>query len=248
MKAQKYFLPFLLILILMSSFAITSPALAASACGTKLIVAKGDTLAIIAARCVTTVSALQLANPEIGSGNLIYPGQVLQLPGAMITGSNGYNTYIVAHGDTLKSLAVRFAITLENLAKLNPGISNINLIYEGQRLSVPGSGTSQTPPPAVSGNVYIVQSGDTLKIISARFNTTLEAILKVNPQISNQNLIYVGQVINLPSGTNSYFVQSGDTLNIIAARFGTTLAKLLTLNPVITNPNIIFVGQMIIIR
>ncbi len=73
----------------------------------------------------------------------------------------------------------------------------------------------------------------------------MDAILKVNPQIYNPNLIYAGQVINLPAGLSTYVVQRGDTLKIIAARFGTSLESLLALNPQIYNPNLIYVGQVI---
>jgi LysM repeat protein len=130
------------------------------------------------------------------------------------------------------------------LLSLNQGITNVNLIYEGQRMVVPSGRAVPVPPPA-PGQVYIIQRGDTLRKIAARFNTSVEAILKVNPQISNANLIYAGQAINLPAGLSTYVVQRGDTLRIIASRFGTSVESLLALNPQITNPNLIYAGQVI---
>ena len=236
---SKKSLQFLLLLaVLLSSFAATPSAFAASSCGTSVTVVSGDTLYKIATRCGTTVSALQLAN-LLGSSTTIYPGQVLYLPGALLYGSSGYDTYIVARGETLKSLATRFATSVDALLKLNPSITNANLIYEGQRLTVPAAGTV-TP-----GQSYTVQSGDTLRKIADKFGTTVDAILKVNPQITNANLIYVGQVITIPAGMTKYVVQKGDTLRIIAARFGTTVDNLLALNPEIKDPNLIYVGQVI---
>jgi peptidoglycan DL-endopeptidase LytE len=213
-------------------------------------VVSGDTLRKIADRCGTSVAALRLANPEIGWGNLIYPGQVLLLPGTILYGENGYDTYIAARGDTLRSLANRFGTTVGILLSLNRSISNANLIYEGQRLVVPsGRGVPVPPPPTnpppTSGQLYYARSGDTLRKIAARFNTTVDAILKVNPQITNPNLIWVGQAISIPAGVSSYTVQRGDTLRIIASRFGTTVDSLLTLNQNIKNPNLIYVGQVI---
>ena len=70
-------------------------------------------------------------------------------------------------------------------------------------------------------------------------------ILLVNPQITDANLIYVGQVISLPASASYYTVQSGDTLKKIAARFGTTLDALIALNPQIIDINKIYVGQVI---
>jgi len=244
MNAKKILQSFILLATLLAMFATTSSAYAAG-CGSSVTVLKGDTLFKIANRCGTTVSALRRANPEIGSGSLIYPGQVLQLPGTILGTDGGYFIYIVARGDTLKGLATRFDTTVDALLAGNPEIKNANLIYEGQRLTVYVSQTPPPPPPPPpSGQAYYVQKGDTLRIIAAKFNTTVDAILKVN-NIANPNLIYVGQAIKLPAGVSSYIVQRGDTLKIIANRYGTTVEKLLGLNPNITNPNLIYVGQVI---
>lgn len=246
MSTKKFFQLFVLISLLVASFATTTGASAAAySCGTSVTVVKGDTLRKIAERCGTTVYALRRANPEIGSGDLIYPNQVLLLPGAILYGNSGYDTYIVMRGDTLRSLANRFGTSIDVLVSLNKAITNINVIYEGQRLVVPsGSGVPTTPPPA-SGQTYTVRRGDTLRIIAARFNTTVDAILKVNPKITDPNRIYTGQVINLPTGLSTHVVQKGDTLRIIAARYGTSVEALLKLNPKITNANLIYIGQVI---
>ncbi|GAM61380.1 cell wall-associated hydrolases [Vibrio ishigakensis] len=46
--------------------------------------------------------------------------------------------------------------------------------------------------------IYRVVSGDTLANIAASHAVTLEQLLQLNPQISNPNLIFVGQPINIP--------------------------------------------------
>jgi LysM repeat protein len=237
----------LLIAILLASFMTTSSALAWSSCGTSYIVQWGDTLGTIANRCSTTVAALRLANPSMGYW--IYAGQTLWLPGAFIDNGNGYATYTVARGDTLKSLAARYNTTMDVLASLN-GIYNYNLIYEGQRLSVPVVNANPAPAPApqpvpeVAGT-YIVQWGDTIRKIADRMNINVNDLIAVNPQVWNPNLIYVGQVIYLPVSASFYTIQRGDTLKIIAARFGTTLNNLLVLNPQIWNADWIYEGQVI---
>ena len=254
MNTKKLFQLFALLSVLLASFASTSSAFAAPAaagqCGTSVTVVSGDTLRKIADRCGTSVAALRLANPEIGWGSLIYPGQVLLLPGSILYGDNGYDTYLVVRGDTLKSLASRFGTSVDILLSLNKSITNANLIYEGQHLVVPsGRGVPVPPPPTnpppSGGQYYYAQSGDTLRKIATRFNTSVDAILKANPQITNPNLIYVGQAISIPAGVSTYAVQRGDTLRIIANKFGTTVDSLLLLNPNINNANLIYVGQVI---
>jgi LysM repeat protein len=76
----------------------------------------------------------------------------------------------------------------------------------------------------------------------------VDAILKLNPQIANPNVIYVGQAITVPSASSTYVVQRGDTLRIIANKFGTTVDALLALNPNIKNANLIYAGQVINVR
>jgi peptidoglycan DL-endopeptidase LytF len=245
MNAKKFLQLFVFAAVLLSLFAGTSSAFAAG-CGSSVTVENGDTLLKIASRCGTTVTALKLANPQIGSGNLIYPGQSLVLPGAILGTDGGFFIYIVARGDTLKGLAVRFTTTVEALLAANPGITNPNVIYEGQQVKVyvSASPPTQTPPPP-SGQVYYVQRGDTLRKIAFKFSTTVDSLLRANPQIGNPNVIYVGQAISIPAGAATYVVQRGETLRIIANRFGTTIDNLLRLNPNIKNPNVIYVGQVI---
>jgi LysM repeat protein len=249
MNARKPLQFLLLAALLFATFASVSPAFA-QGCGSSVTVVSGDTLRKIADRCGTTVSALQRANPHIGAGDLIYPGQVLQLPGAILGTDGGYFIYVVARGDTLKGLATRFATTMDALLRDNPEIKNANVIYEGQwiKVYVIAPTPPPTPPPPSSGQVYSVQRGDTLRNIASRWSTTVDEVLKVNPQITNPNLIYVGQAINIPLGVSSYIVQKGDTLRIIAGKFGTTVDALLALNPNIKNANLIYAGQVINVR
>lgn len=255
MTTRKILMFVLLTAMLAATFAATSSALAASGCGASVTVVKGDTLRKIADRCGTTVSALRRANPEIGSGDLIYPGQVLQLPGAILGTDGGYFIYIVARGDTLKGLATRFSTTMDALLKSNPEITNPNLIYEGQWIKVYAAPTTPPPatpppatPPADSTQTYYVKKGDTLRKIAEKFGVTVDALLKLNPGITNPNLIYVGQALKVPAAATSYIVQKGDTLRIIAAKFGTTVDALIKLNPDIKNPNLIYVGQVIKVK
>jgi LysM repeat protein len=46
---------------------------------------------------------------------------------------------------------------------------------------------------------YVVQRGDTLGAIAKRYNTTVAALLRMNPQIRNPNWLYVGQRIRVPA-------------------------------------------------
>jgi LysM repeat protein len=49
-----------------------------------------------------------------------------------------------------------------------------------------------------TGLDYTVKKGDTLSSIARKYGTTVQALLAANPQITNANLIRVGQVIRIP--------------------------------------------------
>jgi LysM repeat protein len=236
---------FIMMAVLSASLGIAGPAAAQAGCGDTVTVARGDTMRKIADRCDTTVDAIMRANPQIKDRNLIYPGQVFVLPGALLKGTGNMDTYIVKRGDTLNKLAVAFGTTLERLLELNKDITNANLVYEGHRLAVPAGSII---PDSGAGQVYTVVRGDTLRKIATRFETTVDEILKINPQIKNANLIYPGDKINIPDKPSTYTVVRGDTLGKIASRFGVTIAKLLEFNPSIKNANLIYPGQVLKIR
>jgi LysM repeat protein len=55
-----------------------------------------------------------------------------------------------------------------------------------------------TPVPAPTAHPYTIVRGDTLQRIASRFGVTLGQILTANPEITDPNLIAVGQVIVIP--------------------------------------------------
>ena len=64
--------------------------------------------------------------------------------------------------------------------------------------SVSGSGAaSGAAPAAAQEEWYTVVKGDTLWGLSRRYGVALSRIIALNPQISNPNLIYVGQKVRI---------------------------------------------------
>jgi N-acetylmuramoyl-L-alanine amidase len=84
---------------------------------------------------------------------------------------------------------------------------------------------------AGGGGRYTVRPGDTLSAIAARYDTTVEALVRLNNLPGNGNLIYAGSTIRLPGHgrhaharhgrtvVTTYVVKPGDSLYAIASRF-----------------------------
>jgi LysM repeat protein len=96
--------------------------------------------------------------------------------------------YYAVRGDTLRKIAARFGTTVDAILRANPRITNPNIIFIGQAITIPGQASPQN---------HTVQRGETLRIIANRYGTTVDALLGLNPNIQNPNLIYVGQVIRV---------------------------------------------------
>jgi LysM repeat protein len=96
---------------------------------------------------------------------------------------------------------------------------------------------------------YSVRKGDLLFDLALRFNTSVETIIALNPQINPDSLV-IGDLLQIPIaspagvGEIMYTVQSGDTLYDLAPRFHTSVETITALNPQIT-PARLMVGQQL---
>lgn len=121
--------------------------------------------------------------------------------------NTGAITHVVQPGDNLFRISLRYGVTVRSIANAN-GIANPNLIIVGQNLSIPGGvdGGQQGPnqPPLTGGGgettTHTVTDGDNLYRLSIRYNTTVQAIANAN-SISNPNLIFIGDVLQIPVGS-----------------------------------------------
>ena len=137
------------------------------------------------------------------------------------------------------------------------GDANVWLAYAGATgQSVPApqpqpQAQTYVQPVQNDGTTYIVQAGDTLSGIAARYGTTYQSLAAIN-NIADPNRIYPGQEIVIDgaaaeASTEYYTIQPGDTLSGIAARYGTTWQWLAEVNS-ISDANLIYPGNTIRVK
>ncbi len=116
--------------------------------------------------------------------------------------------YTVQQGDTLQVIANKHDVDLKELVELN----NAVLIQPGKQLSIParfvppvvvqpggpGPGAGPVAAPVTQTFKYVVQPTDVLGDIALRFRTTVEAIMALNPQIKDKNIIIDGDTLLIP--------------------------------------------------
>jgi LysM repeat protein len=140
------------------------------------------------------------------------------VPTPSASAATGEVLHVVQAGETLTSIALLYNVSVADIVARN-GITDPNSIVVGQTLVIPLGGASPSvaptptapasgPPtitpkptktPTPTSFVYVVQAGDTLSAIATKFNVTVQAILDANPDITDPNVIFVGQKIIIPA-------------------------------------------------
>lgn len=123
-------------------------------------------------------------------------------------GNDNKQAYIIRSGDSISHIVRKLGSTAPRysvIRRLNPHITDLNRIYPGQKLilTLPGEqgGTTEV-------GSYTAKDGDSItSIIISELNTppaeavkTLRLIKQLNPQVTDFNKIYPGQLINIPRG------------------------------------------------
>ncbi|MBI5035037.1 MAG: LysM peptidoglycan-binding domain-containing protein [Chloroflexi bacterium] len=111
----------------------------------------------------------------------------------------------------------------------------------GAFLSLAQPTSAARPAPSL----VVVLWGDTLTRIAARYETTVDELVRANA-LPNANFIFAGQRLMIPSSsprslpttTNMYTVRAGDTLFSIAQQAGTSVDAVMRSNSLV-NPDFI---------
>ena len=143
--------------------------------------------------------------------------------------------HFVQPGENLFRIGLHYGVSWETLMAYN-GLSSTQITV-GQRLVIPGA-TAAAPQPASSGLVHVVQAGETLSAIGARYGVAWPDLMAVNGLVSSR--IGVGQALTIPGVVSvlpelggqaatvghegpTHVVQPGETLFLIGLRYNICL-------------------------
>lgn len=100
-------------------------------------------------------------------------------------------TYIVQPGDNLFRIGLKYGISWVQIAEAN-GITNPNQIYVGQVLKIP-----TTQPGPQPNFTHVVQPGETMYSISAKYGVPWESVAAANNIVAPYT-VYAGQTLVIP--------------------------------------------------
>ncbi len=166
------------------------------------VVQRGENLFHISLAYGTTIDELARLNgiPDPAS---IEVGQRLLVPAhGEVTGGQA-QTHVVQPGETLRSIADLYGLTVDVLAAAN-NVADVNSIYVGQILTIAAviSPTSNLAPQIVNEGappilMHVVEEGETLFRIATRYGLSVNEVAQAN-SISDPTLIYAGQQLIIP--------------------------------------------------
>jgi LysM repeat protein len=104
-------------------------------------------------------------------------------------------TYVVKAGDSLFRIAQTYGVSWPALAQLNGVQPPAYVIYVGQVLAIPGTGTPTVPTGYVQ---YVVKQGDYLVQIARQYNSNWYTLATVNGIVAPW-IIYPGQTLLIPA-------------------------------------------------
>lgn len=171
--------------------------------------------------------------------------------------------YSVKHGEYLKAIADRYALSVQELADLTPGLSVGSNLLVGQKINVPLHTVNHNDADQVATqdtitsktiktDTYKVQSGESLGIIATKVNMSVADLAKLN-DLKLGAPILVGQALKVPAGslkantgTSSqasktpeyHIVKRGESIASISDKYDIAQDMLVELNHLGKSPNI----------
>jgi LysM repeat protein/soluble lytic murein transglycosylase-like protein len=232
----------------------SSSGVAAQKPSSSYTVVAGDNLTTVANQYQISVSELAELN-QLKINAPIRVGQKLQLP----VSETRPERYEVQRGDSLRSVAQKFDLSIAQLASYNQLKTTARLergmllnLVERKKLNAKNTANAanqtKDAPEATGGysgasEIYRVQAGESLTSLAGRYHLSVADLASLNKLKSNASLRR-GQSLKVPKLTTSYKVKAGDNLTKIAQRYNLSLQQLAEMNQLQSSDQV-RIGQLL---
>ncbi|MGO4532895.1 LysM peptidoglycan-binding domain-containing protein [Paenibacillus sp. 2TAF8] len=104
--------------------------------------------------------------------------------------------------------------------------------------------------------IHMVKKGDTLYLLSQKYNVALDKLIAANSQIADPDKLDIGMKVKIPAQPvtpkpegvlHSHKVVQGDSLWKLSQAWGVPLKDMINANPQLKNPNALLVGETVYI-
>ncbi|MFV0159380.1 LysM peptidoglycan-binding domain-containing protein [Empedobacter falsenii] len=143
-------------------------------------------------------------NPQIKERGLEI-GDVIKLPKVVTNKvfSVPKGTHLIKKGETLYTLAKQYNVSVDDFYAENPALQTG--VKEGMVISIPKkSGSVTIEENSIN---YVVQNGDSAYGILERYNTNLDELLRLNPELING--LKAGITLKIPLQKNAKIIKYG---------------------------------------
>lgn len=230
-------------------------------------VAKGETLFSLAKTYKTTVDDLVRLNPQAKDG--IKSGQKLKIitnnaappivatrattsasatapvataSKSQVVSNDTIRNHTIVSGETLYSLAGKYKTTVDEIIRLNPEVAKG--LKVGQVIKVPTRKRSDVPKDQTN-RMHTVASGETLYSLANSYNTSVDEIIRLNPDVSGG--LKTGSSIIIPREKDGYIyhtIQDKETLFSVSKWYDLTQEEVLATNPGLSASNFV-IGKVV---
>ncbi len=156
--------------------------------------------------------------------------------------SQSYTKHTVQKGETILGLANKYKIKAEDLYKANPTLKDG--LKADITINIPnGNGSGENK--STNSKTHLVQIGETLSSIAAKYNVSVSDIIKLNP--SSKSVLKDGVKLNLPQSSkisndkaiskpkknfpDKHLIVDGDTKYSVSKKYDISIDEMDNLNP-----------------
>lgn len=162
-----------------------------------------ETLFSISRQYNRTIDEILAMNPDAANLRI---GMVLKIrqdkPSESKSDNDEYFFHIVEPGETIFGVTRQFAISEEELRKLNPDLGNNLRTGYHLKLPVKNARQAKSAEKTEQTNRHVVRQGETLTSIATKYGLEVRDLRQANPVLASRDGLILGETLTIPARAN----------------------------------------------